>query len=202
MHQVCLSRETKKTCSVGGPSGQVWEPLLYTTDSVGEFQPGEDTCVVFPEKDWTLFYNRVWKDLNDDGEEPLYISEWDGVTDNVRYRVVGDHTNKSPTDSVYIFCCRDKTKLNNKRSGRIQPNEHHDLYEMQFLFDWCDLNLLNMFFSIINKMFKWCDMHDEYSKIKVQLFHPQTCPRSSIWSRPSPPIYYSHPKARKPDLSK
>ncbi|XDV31530.1 hypothetical protein PO909_002521 [Leuciscus waleckii] len=129
---------------------------LYTTDGVGEFQAGEDACVVFPEKDWSLFYKRVWKDLNDGGEEPLYVAEWDGVSPNVRYRVIGDHTQKKPNDSAYIFCCKDKTKLNNTRSGHILPNEHHDLYEMQFLFKWCDLDLLNRVFSIINKMFKCC----------------------------------------------
>ncbi len=52
--------------------------ILYTPHA-GEFQPGEDACVVFPEKDWSLFYKFVWKDLNSGGEEPLYISEWDGV---------------------------------------------------------------------------------------------------------------------------
>ncbi|XDV42225.1 hypothetical protein PO909_010932 [Leuciscus waleckii] len=129
---------------------------LYTTDGVDEFQPGQDACVVFPEKDWTLFYKRVWKDLNDGGEEPLYVGEWDGVTPNVRYRVVGDHTQKKPNDSVYIFCCKDKTKLNNTRMGPILPKEHQDLYEMQFLFKWCDLDLLSSVFSIINKMFKCC----------------------------------------------
>lgn len=50
--------------------------------------------MVFPDKDWTLFYNYVWKDLNDSREEPLYIAEWDSVTPNGRYRVVGDHTKK------------------------------------------------------------------------------------------------------------
>lgn len=29
---------------------------LYTTDGLGEFQAGEDECLVFPEKDWSLFY--------------------------------------------------------------------------------------------------------------------------------------------------
>lgn len=175
---------------------------LYTTDGLGEFQAGEDECLVFPEKDWSLFYKRVWNDLNDGGEEPLYVAEWDGTTPNVRYRVVGDHTQKRPNDSVYIFCCKDKTKLNNTRFGRILPNEHHDLYEMQFLFKWCDLDLLNRLFSTINKMFKWCDMHDGYNKIKVQLFHPERCARSSTYSLPSPPIHYNHSKAPRSDLVK
>ncbi len=173
--------------------------ILYTTDNAGEFQPGEDACVVFPEKDWSLFYKFVWKDLNSGGEEPLYISEWDGVDPNVRYRVVGDHAKKNPDDSVYIFCCKDKTKLNKNRSGVVLPNEHNDLYEMQFLFKWRDLDLLAGIFSIINKMFKWCELHDGYNKIKVQLFHPERCVRSSTYARYSAPIYYGHPEARRSD---
>ncbi len=170
--------------------------ILYTTDDAGEFHPGEDACVVFPEKDWSLFYKFVWKDLNSGGEEPLYISEWDGVAPNVRYRVVGDHAKKNPDDSVYIFCCKDKTKLNKNRPGVVLPNEHNDLYEMQFLFKWRDLDLLAGIFSIINKMFKWCELHDGYNKIKVQLFHPERCVRSSTYARYSAPIYYGHPEAR------
>jgi len=104
---------------------------LYTTDSPGEFIPGRDPCLVFPDKDWTLFYTYVWKDLNDSREEPLYISEWDGVTPNHRYRVVGDHSKKKPDECVYIFCCKDKTKLSD-RSGFILQNEHHAMYEMRF----------------------------------------------------------------------
>jgi hypothetical protein len=169
---------------------------------VDEFRPGEDACVVFPEKDWSLFYKFVWKDLHDVGEEPLYTAEWDGVTPNVRYRVVGDHTKKKSDDSVYIFCCKDKTKLNSTRSGVIDPNEHHDLYELQFLFNWCDLDLLSSVFSAINKLFKWCDMHDGYNKIKVQLFNPERCARSSSFTRPSTPIHYSHRKAQLSDPPK
>ncbi len=176
--------------------------ILYTTYNAGEFQPGEDACVVFPEKDWSLFYKFVWKDLNSGGEEPLYISEWDGVAPNVRYRVVGDHAKKNPDDSVYIFCCKDKTKLNKNRSGVVLPNEHNDLYEMQFLFKWRDLDLLAGIFSIINKMFKWCELHDGYNKIKVQLFHPERCVRSSTYARYSAPIYYGHPEARRSDPSR
>ncbi len=41
--------------------------ILYTTDDAGEFHPGEDACVVFPEKDWSLIYKFVWKDLNSGG---------------------------------------------------------------------------------------------------------------------------------------
>ncbi len=114
-------------------------------------------------------------------------------------RVVGDHAKKNPDDSVYIFCCKDKTKLNKNRSGVVLPNEHNDLYEMQFLFKWRDLDLLAGIFSIINKMFKWCELHDGYNKIKVQLFHPERCVRSSTYARYSAPIYYGHPEARRSD---
>nr|DAC81404.1 TPA_asm: hypothetical protein [Pimephales minnow adintovirus] len=169
--------------------------MLYTVDSGEEFRTAQDECVAFPEKDWSLFYKFVWKDLNDGGEEPLYTAEWDGITPDFRYRVVGDHTRKNPDDFVYIFCCKDKTKLSNMKSGVIDPNEHHDLYDLQFMFNWRDLDLLNSVFSHIDKMFKWCDMLDGYNKVKVQLFHPERCPRSSSFTRPSAPIHYGHPKS-------
>ncbi len=58
-----------------------------------------DPCLVFPEKDWQLFLNRIWKDLNDCGEEPLYVGEWDGVAPNIWYRVV-----KVQGSRFFIIC--------------------------------------------------------------------------------------------------
>lgn len=166
---------------------------LYTSDETNEFVHGQDPCLVFPEKDWQLFFNRIWKDLNDCGEEPLYIGEWDGATPDIRYRVIGDHAQKTPDDCVYIFSCEDKTKLSSC-SGDDQQKEYHEMFTLQLLFKWCDLHLLSALFSIVNKMFKWCDMRDGYNKIKTQLFHPETSPCRSSGVLPSPPIYYNHYK--------
>lgn len=167
---------------------------LYTADTLGDFYRG-DPCVVFHEKDWVLFYGRVWKDLNDCRGMPLYISEFDGVVPNTRFRVVGDHSMKNDDEYVYIFCCKDKTKLRDPPRRLVEKEEHDKLYEMQFLFTWRDLDLLSGFFSAINKMFNWCNIHDGYKKIKVALFHPERCPRSDMYELPAPPIHYSHQKS-------
>ncbi len=159
---------------------------LYTSDKTKKFVQDQDPCLVFPEKDWQLFLNRIWKDLNDCGEEPLYVGEWDGVAPNIRYRVVGDHAHKNPDDCVYIFVCKDKTKLSDLHK------EYHEMFTLQFLFKWRDLHLLSALFSVVNKMFRWCDIHDGYNKIKTQLFHPERYHRDG--ALPSPPIYYSHYK--------
>ncbi len=61
------------------------------------------------------------------------------------------------------------------------------------------MDLLAGIFSIINKMFKWCELHDGYNKINVQLFHPERCVRSSTYARYSAPINYGHPEAHRSD---
>ncbi len=120
---------------------------LYTSDETNKFVQGQDPCLVFPEKDWELFFNRIWKDLNDCGVESLYIGEWDGVAPNIRYRVLGDHSQKNPDDCVYIFACKDKTKLNGCSDGDLRK-EYHEMFTLQFLFKWSVLHLLsNSFFD-------------------------------------------------------
>lgn len=165
--------------------------ILYNTEKKGEYTPGLDSRIVFGDKDWTLFYNNVWKDLQDCREEPLYIAQWDAITPKGRYRVVGDHSKKRPGDCIYFFFCKDNTKLREPLVGVLR-DEHYSLYEMQFLFKWRDLRGMENIFSTINKMFKWCDMHDGYCKVKVQLFHPEKCSRGQYSVGPSPPINYAH----------
>ncbi len=164
---------------------------LYTTDETNEFVKDQDPCLVFPDKDWQVFFNRIWKDLNDCGEQPLYISEWDGVAPNIWYRVVGDHTQKNPDDCIYIFACKDRTRLSGWSRGDLDM-EYHEMFTMQFLFKWRDLHLLSALFSVVNKMFRWCEMRDGYNKIKAQLFHPESYSCDGVL--PSPPIYYRHYK--------
>ena len=54
--------------------------------------------------DWILFYTGVWRDLKDDGSEPVFIAEWAGLTTGTRYRLLADYFNKHPEDYVYILC--------------------------------------------------------------------------------------------------
>ncbi len=96
---------------------------LYTSDETNEFVQDQDPCLVFPEKDWQLFFNRIWKDLNDCGEEPLYVGEVDGVAPNIRYRVVGDHAQKNPDDCMYIFDMRDG--YNKMKTQLFHPERYH-----------------------------------------------------------------------------
>ncbi len=72
---------------------------LYTSNDTNEFVQGQDPCLVLPDKDWNLFFNRIWKDLNGCREESLYVTEWD--TD----------------DRVHIFACEDMTKLSGHSRG-------------------------------------------------------------------------------------
>lgn len=80
---------------------------LYAIDLGGDFT-SQDPCLIFPAKDWFIFFNYVWRDLNDCGDDPLYIAEWDSVIPETRFRVVGDHSKKLPDDCVYIFRCSNK----------------------------------------------------------------------------------------------
>lgn len=163
---------------------------LYTVD-VGDDFTWQDPCLIFPAKDWFMFFNYIWRDLNDCSDDPLYIAEWDGVTPNTRFRVVGDHGKKLPEDCVYIFCCNDKTKLH-ERTWPIPESEHHMHYDMRFLFQWKDVRMLDNIFTCIDKMFRWCDMYDRYSSVKVKLFHPERGVTNAEDRLLSPPTYYSH----------
>ncbi len=69
---------------------------------------------------------------------------------------------KNLDDCVYIFACEDKTKLSD-RSGGALYKEYHEMFILQFLFKWRDLHLLSAHFSVVNKMFRWCDIHDGYN---------------------------------------
>ncbi|KAL0159636.1 hypothetical protein M9458_043361 [Cirrhinus mrigala] len=105
---------------------------LYAVDIEDDFT-SQEPCLIFPAKDWWLFYNNVWRDLNDCGDDPLYIAEWDSIIPGKRFRVVGDHSKKLPDDCVYIFYCNDKTKIN-ERMWPIPESEHYMHYDMRFLF--------------------------------------------------------------------
>lgn len=90
---------------------------------------------------------RVWKDLNDCREEPLYIAEWDGITLNVRYRVVGDHSKKEAGRvHLHIVLQRQDKALRSSIMNIMTCTR------CNFLFKWSDLVLLRSLFSIINKM--------------------------------------------------
>lgn len=163
---------------------------LYAVD-VGDEFTSQEPCLIFPAKDWFIFFNYVWRDLNDCGDEPLYIAEWDGVSPDTRFRVVGDHSKKLPDDCVYIFCSNEKTKLC-ERVWPIPETEHYVCYDMKFLFQWKDICLFDNLFTCINKMFRWCDMYDRYNSVKVKLFHPEQGVTSQEDRLLSPPTYYKH----------
>ncbi len=154
---------------------------LYAKDIEDNFTT-QEPCLIFPAKDWWLFYNYV---LNDCGDGPLYIAEWDGIVPDTRFCVFGDHSKKLPDDCVYIFCCNNKTKIC-ERVWLIPEAEHYMRYDMKFLFQWKDVHIIDNVFTCIDKMFRWCDMHDRYSSVKVKLFHPEQ-------GVPETPLtYYSH----------
>ncbi len=96
----------------------------------------------------------------------MYIAEWDGVIPDTLYRVVGGHSQNNSDDCMYIFSCEDKTKLSGF-SGADLYKVHHEMYNLQFLIKWYDLHLLSTLFSVVNKMFRWCDMSEGYNKIKT-----------------------------------
>ncbi len=82
-----------------------------------------------------------------------------------------------------------KTRQSSTKIGQgvVLPNEHNDLYEMQFLFKWRDMNLLAGIFSIINKMFNGASCMNGYNKINVQLFHPEEMRAQQYIRTLSPP---------------
>ncbi|MGL5955135.1 MAG: hypothetical protein ACRC0X_00795, partial [Brevinema sp.] len=83
---------------------------LFATDVEGNFT-SQDPGLMLPAKDWWLFYNNVWRDMNGCSDDPLYIAEWDSIVSDTRFRLVADRSKKLPDDGVYIFCCNDKTKI-------------------------------------------------------------------------------------------
>lgn len=163
---------------------------IYAMDVEDNFTTREP-CLIFPDKDWWLFYNYVWRDLNDCGDDPLYIAEWDGIVPDTRFRVVADHSKKLPDDCVYIFCCNDKTKIR-EHLWPIPETEHYMHYDMKFLFQWKDVHIIDDVFTSIDKMFRWCDMYDRYSSVKMKLFHPERGVSKTTDQFLSPPTYYSH----------
>lgn len=66
---------------------------LYTGATEEDFT-SECAFLLFPAKDWYLFYNHIWRDLNDCDDAPLYMAEWSGVIPDTRFRVVGDRSKK------------------------------------------------------------------------------------------------------------
>lgn len=163
---------------------------LFTGD-LGDGITTDDPCLMFPAKDWFIFYNYVWNDLNNCGDAPLYIAEWDSEVPQTRYRVVGDHCRKLPDDFVYIFRCNDKTKIM-EYTWPIPESEHHKYYDLVYLFQWKDVRMFDNIFSCIDKLFRWCQLYDHYTSVKVKLFHPERCVSASRTGLLSPPTYYSH----------
>ncbi|KAL0149346.1 hypothetical protein M9458_055384 [Cirrhinus mrigala] len=145
---------------------------FYAVDIEDDFT-SQEPCLIFPAEDWWLFYNNVWRDLNDCGNHPLYIAEWDSIIPGKRFRVVGDHSKKLPDDCVYIFYCEDKTKIN-ERTWPIPESEHYMHYEMRFLFQWKDIHIIDDVFTCIDKMFRWCDMYDRYKPSLISTHILQT----------------------------
>ncbi len=123
---------------------QLWqdhrEVRLSTVDSDERFT--YDTCddpeLFFTVKDWSLFYNYVWRDLKDGCDEPLFIGEWNGITPGMRYRVLGDHINKHADDYIYILCS-DSTDGLPERIWPISEEEHLKYYTIKLLFRWKDV---------------------------------------------------------------
>lgn len=83
---------------------------LYSTD-LGEERSDSDPCLFLPIQDWLLFYNRVWRDLHECLQEPVFIAEWSGVTPGMRYRVACDGCGTNPDDNVYIFSSNALVKI-------------------------------------------------------------------------------------------
>ena len=163
---------------------------LYTADVEEDFT-SQNPCLIFHDKDWFVFFHYVWRDLHDCGDNPLYVAEWDGLIPDTRFGVVGDHSKKLPDDCVYVFCCNDKTKLC-ERAWPVRESEHHLCYDMKFLFQWKDVRMLDTVFTCVDKMFRWCDMYDRYSSVKIKLFHPKEGVTNAEDRLLSPPTYYSH----------
>lgn len=100
---------------------------LYTGATEEDFT-SECAFLLFPAKDWYLFYNHIWRDLNDCDDAPLYMAEWSGVIPDTRFRVVGDRSKKMPDDGVFIHCCNDKTKTP-EGVWPIPESEHYMHYD-------------------------------------------------------------------------
>lgn len=169
------------------------EVRLSTVDSDERvmYDTTKDPDLFFTVKDWCLFYNYVWRDLKDGGDDPLFIGEWNSVTPGMHYRVLGDHINKYADDYIYILCS-DRLLDLTERAWPISEEEHLKYYKIKFLFQWKDVPALEEIFGKIDKMFKWCEAFDRYNNIKVKLFHPEWCVASRRGTHVAPPTIYNH----------
>jgi hypothetical protein len=151
----------------------------------------EDPDLMFTERDWILFYTKVWRDLKDGGDEPLFIAEWSGLTMGTRYRLLADHVHKYAEDYIYILCS-DFGKDASACSWPITESEHLEYYDLKFMFQWKDLPVLEDIFSKIHKLFQWSDAYERYKNIKVKLFHPEWCTPNRRGVHIAPPTLYKH----------
>lgn len=162
---------------------------VYSVES-GEKHEYGDPFLFLPAKDWSLFYKRIWKDVQGFCDVPLYVGEWNGVTRGMRYRVVANQCKKKLDECVYIFTCRDASKIS-ERTWPIPEDEHNNHYDLQFIFQWRDVRVLGDIFAHIDKMFRWCKMRDQYNSVRVKLFDPRGS-MAETGELPTPPTYYKH----------
>ncbi|XDV44855.1 hypothetical protein PO909_013073 [Leuciscus waleckii] len=120
---------------------------IFTTNAT------DDPDLIFTERDWILFYTKVWRDLNEGMDTPLFIGEWAGLTMGTRYRILADQINKHSDDYIYILCS-DFGKIA-EYSWPICEKDHLELYDLKFMFQWKDLAVLENIFSKINQLFQW-----------------------------------------------
>lgn len=146
-------------------------------DFLEEELTSQDPCLIFPAKDWFIFYNQIWRDLNGVGEKIWYFFKWDGATPDEWYSV------SKPSDNMSISNCWNKTlhdqnyvKLVNKHCeesemdflsqssdgsnsdewDRDWPIAEHNPFECckrSLYFEWSDIPVLHNIFLTIDKLF-------------------------------------------------
>ena len=149
-----------------------------------------DPDLIFTERDWILFYTKVWRDLNEGMDTPLFIGEWSGLTMGTRYRILADQIHKHSEDYIFILCS-DFGKIA-EYSWPICEKDHLELYDLKFMFQWKDLAVLENIFSKINQLFQWTNAYERYANIKVKLFHPEWAVPERRGSYITPPTLYKH----------
>ena len=148
----------------------------------------DDPSLKFTERDWVLFYSKVWPDLQEGTDTPLFIGEWNGLIMGTRYRILGDQINKHPNDYVFILCS--DCGANPEFQWPICEKDHLKLYDLKFMFQWKDLPVMAKIFSKVDQLFHWTHAYERYTNIKVKLFHPEWDVPCRKGSRITPPTIY------------
>lgn len=195
LQNVVDAEEYEWSLSDGRVGGYVFDKeeccvKLYTVDTDCEALTDDALHLSFSAKDWKLFRNKVWRDLEVPGLNSVYSAVWDSTTHQRCYYVFVNSFERDPQDYIYM-CCGEYTIVND----RFEIDVEKVIQDLKVMYPWKDAHALHNVFKKIDRLFNWSELLDRYRDIKVRLF--QTCasdPKCDCGALhlESPPLIYKH----------